>query len=63
MARRHARLLNEREGRNLARMRKHASWYVSGMPGAAKARGLFNACTSLDDFEEVFDLLLTHDGQ
>lgn len=58
MARRHARLLNEREGRNLARMRKHASWYVSGMPGAAKARGLFNACTSLEDFEEVFDDLL-----
>ena len=60
MARRHARLLNEREGRNLARMRKHASWYVSGMPGAAKARGLFNACTSLEDFEKVFDSLLIH---
>lgn len=58
MARRHARLLDKREGRNLARMRKHASWYVSGMPGAAKARGLFNACVSLEDFETVFDDLL-----
>lgn len=62
MARRHARLLNEREGRNLARMRKHASWYVSGMPGAAKARGLFNACSSLEDFEKVFDSLVAYEN-
>ena len=58
MARRHARLLNAREGRNLARMRKHASWYVTGLPGAARARGMFNTCTSLEDFECVFDDLL-----
>ena len=55
MARRHARLLQEREGRNIVRMRKHAMWYVSGLPGAAKARGMFNYCTSLEDFERVFD--------
>ena len=58
MARRHARLLDAREGRNLARMRKHASWYVTGLPGAAKARALFNACTTLEEFERVFDELL-----
>ena len=57
MARRHARLLEQRDGRNIVRMRKHACWYVAGMPGASKARGLFNACTSLNDFEEVFDSL------
>lgn len=57
MARRHAELLTHREGRNIARMRKHASWYVSGLPGAAKARAMFNECTTLDDFERAFDLL------
>ena len=57
MARRHARLLEEREGRNIVRMRKHAMWYVSGLPGASKARGLFNYCSTLDDFERVFDEL------
>ena len=59
MARRHARLLAQREGRSIVRMRKHASWYVSGLPGASRARALFNACTSLDDFERVFDELET----
>ena len=37
MARRHARLLAEREGRNIVRMRKHAMWYMTGLPGAAAA--------------------------
>ncbi len=55
MARRHARELAAREGRQIVRMRKHACWYLAGMPGAAKARGLVNQCTSLDDFEDVFD--------
>lgn len=57
MARRHAELLTQREGRNIVRMRKHAAWYVTGLPGAAKARGMFNECTSLEDFNHVFDLL------
>ena len=57
MARRHARLLEAREGRNIVRMRKHAMWYVTGLPGASKARELFNYCTTLDDFESVFDQL------
>ena len=57
MARRHAELLTHREGRNIVRMRKHAAWYVSGLPGAAKARGMFNECTSLEEFNRVFDLL------
>lgn len=57
MARRHAELLTHREGRNIVRMRKHAAWYVTGLPGAARARGLFNECVSLDDFNKVFDEL------
>ena len=57
MARRHAELLTHREGRSIVRMRKHACWYVAGLPGAAKARGLFNECTTLEDFDRVFDLL------
>ena len=54
MARRHARLLQMREGRNIVRMRKHAMWYVAGLPGASKARGLFNQCSSFDEFDRVF---------
>lgn len=57
MARRHAELLTHREGRNIVRMRKHAAWYVTGLPGAAKARGMFNECVTLEDFDRVFDLL------
>lgn len=58
MARRHARLLAEREGRNIARMRKHAMWYMTGLPGAAAARAKINACVSVEDFDRVFDELL-----
>lgn len=58
MARRHARLLAEREGRNIARMRKHAMWYMTGLPGAAAARAKLNACVSVEDFDRVFDELL-----
>ena len=57
MARRHADLLSKREGRNIVRMRKHAMWYVSGLPGASKARGLFNYCTTFEDFDKVFSQL------
>ena len=58
MARRHARLLTQREGRNIVRMRKHAMWYMAGLPGAAAARGRINYCTTLEDFDAVFDELL-----
>ena len=58
MARRHARLLSQREGKNIVRMRKHAMWYMAGLPGAAAARGKINACVSVEDFDAVFDELL-----
>ena len=57
MARRHAALLERREGRNIVRMRKHAAWYVAGLPGASRARAAFNECTSLEDFNRVLDEL------
>lgn len=60
MARRHARLLAEREGRNIVRMRKHAMWYMTGLPGAAAARAKLNACVSVEDFDRVFDELLVY---
>ena len=62
MARRHARLLAEREGRNIVRMRKHAMWYMTGLPGAAAARAKINACVSIEDFDRVFDELLVYSG-
>lgn len=60
MARRHAQLLTMREGRNIVRMRKHACWYLYGLPGAARARQAFNQCETLEDFEQVFDELEEH---
>lgn len=58
MARTHARLLSQREGRNICRMRKHAMWYMAGLPGASAARARINLCTTLEEFNEVFDELL-----
>lgn len=58
LARRHARLLSEREGRNIVRMRKHASWYTTGVPRGSEARGRINDCVTLDDFEAVFNEIL-----
>lgn len=58
MARTHATLLSHRGGNTLCRMRKHAMWYIFGLPGAAAARGRINACVTLDDFNNLFDELL-----
>ncbi|MDN4470032.1 tRNA dihydrouridine synthase DusB [Gordonibacter sp. RACS_AR68] len=63
MARRHARLLSQREGKNIVRMRKHAMWYLAGLPGAAAARARINACVSVEDFDRVFDELLALLGE
>lgn len=54
MAHRHAELLTHREGRNIVRMRKHAMWYMAGVPKASEARGKINFCVTLEDFDEVF---------
>lgn len=55
MARHHAELLTKLEGRNIVRMRKHAAWYMTGVPRASGAREQINRCETLDDFNAVFD--------
>ncbi|MGN0301465.1 MAG: tRNA dihydrouridine synthase DusB [Anaerotardibacter sp.] len=58
MAKRHAYLLSVRSHTNIARMRKHAMWYLSGLPEAARFRAQINHCTFYPDFEQVFDEML-----
>jgi tRNA-dihydrouridine synthase B len=62
MARRHAHLLHGRDPRSVVRMRKHAGWYCKGLPGASAARGALNACTTVEDFDEVFNRLEEYMG-
>ena len=57
MAREHARLLDGGDRHQLVRMRKHAMWYIAGLPGAARARALITECSTLQEFENVFDTL------
>lgn len=57
LARRHMHLLAAHDVRSVVRMRKHACWYVKGIPGAAAARSTFNACTTAKDFDAAFDAL------
>lgn len=57
MARRHTHLLAQWDTRSVVRMRKHACWYVKGIPGAAAARGMFNTCTTEAEFRAAFDAL------
>lgn len=54
-AKRHARLLDGANKRSIVRMRKHAAWYLHGLPGASKAREALMGCCSLEDFEHVLD--------
>ena len=62
LAKRHAELISHLPGKPLSRMRKHAMWYVTGLPGASIARGKFNLCNTLDDFNAVFDELLAYEN-
>ncbi|MEG2458915.1 MAG: tRNA dihydrouridine synthase DusB [Raoultibacter sp.] len=59
-ARRHAALLATQGEGTLVRMRKHAMWYLAGIPGAAAARSRINGCVTLQDFDQVFDAVLAH---
>lgn len=60
MARRHARLLARRDERSVVRMRKHAMWYTHGMPRAAEVRAKFTQCSTVAEFDAVFDEVLEH---
>ncbi len=55
LATRHARLLSERTGKNIARMRKHAMWYVAGMADAAAARREITSAVTFEDFARIFE--------
>ena len=57
-AKRHVAMMAEQRGGRLAPMRKHAAWYVSGMPGAAAARGRLSQCSTVEEFLDVFDELM-----
>lgn len=48
-------LLHEREPKSVVRMRKHACWYIKGLPGASACRSALNACTWADEFYRVLD--------
>ncbi len=62
-AARHARLLELAEGKRIVKMRKHAMWYLKGIPGAAEARRRFNDCVSADDFCAVLADVEAHLAQ
>ena len=58
---RHARLQMEYKGEYLGirEMRKHVSWYTTGLPNSAKLRGIINAVESYDELEAVLEGNLT----
>lgn len=55
----HARLMVKYKGEYLAirEMRKHISWYTSGMPHSAKFRGKINAMETMEQLEQSVDVL------
>ena len=54
---RHARLQVKYKGEYLGirEMRKHVSWYTSGLPNSAKLRGEINAVESLEELEKLLE--------
>ena len=52
---RHARMQVELKGdyTGIREMRKHISWYTTGLPGSAKLRGKINSAESLKEIEEL----------
>lgn len=62
LAKRHARLIAQEGQRGVVRMRKHASWYCKGLEGASQARKALNECSTLVEFDAVFDTILDRLG-
>ena len=60
LATRHAKLLSERSGKNIVRMRKHAMWYVAGVKDAAAVRRQINDAVTYDDFATIFEEARRH---
>lgn len=65
LAARHAKMLSERDGRNIVRMRKHAMWYVAGTKDAAATRRKINDAVTFEDFALLFEqaCILTEQAQ
>jgi len=54
MALRHARNLVTQKGeRAIVEMRKHAAWYIKGIPGAAAVRSGINECNTYEEMERL----------
>lgn len=59
IALRHARsLIAQKGGRAIVEMRRHAAWYVKGIPGAAAARNGINECESYEALEGLLNDLV-----
>lgn len=54
----HARMLADRYGDNIVKMRKHAMWYLRGLRGASLARRAINDAVSFEDFRAIFEAVL-----
>ncbi len=60
----HARAMVEHKGERvgLAESRKHMAWYLTGVRGAAAARGGIMQCRTLEDFAAIFASLLQNEN-
>ncbi len=63
MAIRHAYLLSQSEGSSLVRMRKHAMWYLAGLPGASVYRRACNDAVKFADFRRIFEEAASYAAQ
>ena len=60
LAMEHIALMCELKGehRGIREARKHASWYIKGLRGAAQLRNKVNSATSLDEMRNILSELL-----
>ncbi|MBQ3048882.1 MAG: tRNA dihydrouridine synthase DusB [Oscillospiraceae bacterium] len=58
---RHIVLLCQYKGDHIGMLeaRKHVAWYLKGMPGAAKLRGLAGTLSCMDDLDRLIDTVLS----
>lgn len=54
---RHAKMLDAADNLNIRKMQKLAPYYIKGIVGAAKARGMLSQCSTYDDFKQVINAI------
>ena len=61
----HIYLLCEDKGEyiGMKEARKHAAWYLKGRPGAAKLRNMCGSLSTLEDFDNMLELIKNQDRQ